>query len=80
MIIEPTPADHGGVAAKLLAAADDPRDVRTVDGQHGVAFEVPDEVAAKAGFLDAPASTRPKRAPRKTATKKPDDRAADTNT
>ncbi|MFT4086136.1 MAG: hypothetical protein QM658_03125 [Gordonia sp. (in: high G+C Gram-positive bacteria)] len=72
MIITPDVDEQGTVAALLLAAADTPSQVRTVSTDRGLGFEVPDEVAAKAGLLAAPdaaKSQKPKRAPRKTAPK-----------
>lgn len=72
MIIEPTLEDVGDVAGRLLAAAEDPGQVRTVSGERGVAFDVPDQLADKAGFgAKKPATKR--------ATKKPT-QVADTNT
>ncbi|UPK64911.1 hypothetical protein MYP14_06045 [Rhodococcus pyridinivorans] len=83
--VTPEPAERGRVLSALLAAVDEPSQVRTDTGGRRRSYVVLEQDARKAGLLDKPKTTRKSTkkttAPRQATTKPADtgDTATDTD-
>lgn len=82
--VTPEPAHRGRVLTALLAAVDEPSQIRTDTGGRRRSYVVLEQDARKAGLLDKPKpavkkTTAKKAAPRKSTTK-PDPADSDTDT
>lgn len=81
--VTPEPAHRGRVLTALLAAVDEPSQIRTDTGGRRRSYVVLEQDARKAGLLDKPKTTRKSTkkttAPRQATTKPADTSEQDTN-